>query len=154
MFAIWKNQPGVVPCQEHSLCPPCTANPDWDTGDSTWEGFHCLPWHFTPPCPHPHLQNWKCRNLLGSGLLCVFLGSPKSPHWSWKSPTQAPVPNPSVLAPIFHPWSVLWNEISDPCALEPHLHSLLCLSGTCTKFREFSSKWLLVLKYRICFLNI
>lgn len=156
MFAVWKNQWVTVPCQELSLCPPCTANPDWGTGDSASGEFHCLPRHFTVPHPDPHLQfeTGSCRNLLGSGLLFVFLGSPKSYHCSWKKPHREPCLNPSVLAQILHPWRVLLNGISAPCALEPHLHSLLCLCGTYTKFREFSSKWLLVLKYRICFLNI
>lgn len=130
----------------------CTANPDWDPGDSTLGEFHCLPWHFTLPCPDPHLQFETERTLLGLAFVRCW-GPPKVITAAGKAALR-PLSQPICACKILHPWSVLVNEISDPRAIEPHLHSLLCLCGTYTKFGEFSSKWLLVLKCRICFLNI
>lgn len=63
MFAMWKDHPFIVPRQEHSLCPPCTANPDWDS-------------------------TGNCRNLLGLAF-GWFWGPPKVTSAAGKAPHRA-----------------------------------------------------------------
>lgn len=91
MFAVWKNQWVTVPCQELSLCPPCTANPDWGTGDSASGEFHCLPRHFTFPI-QIHIFSLKLGTVeifWARGFFLCFWGPPKVITAAEKAPQRA-----------------------------------------------------------------